>query len=182
MEGYWIFPDGKERGWQAKYFFEIGDSQWQQLDESVTTALTKHSKLVSYTVCLPIDLPDARIEKQKSLRQKWDERVQKWQAVASANGIAVTFELWGEFELLRRLSLEQHAGRLWFWFQQTELSPSWFSNHIHEVIQAAGPRYCDSSGLSDTGGSQIMVPTGGSKDEPVEIGSAAEAASVYGRV
>jgi len=28
---------------------------------------------------------------------------------------------------------------------------------------------CDSPGLSDTGGSQIMVPTGGSKDEPVEV-------------
>ncbi len=27
---------------------------------------------------------------------------------------------------------------------------------------------CDSPGLSDTGGSQIMVPTGGSKDEPDE--------------
>ena len=50
------------------------------------------------------------------------------------------------------------------------------------LIESAKRSLCDSSGLSDTGGSQIMVPTGGSKDEPVEIGSAAEAASVYGRV
>jgi hypothetical protein len=35
---------------------------------------------------------------------------------------------------------------------------------------------CDSSGLSDTSGSQIMVPTGGPKDEQVRVGIAAQAA------
>jgi hypothetical protein len=37
---------------------------------------------------------------------------------------------------------------------------------------------CDSSRLSDTSGSLIMVPSGGSKDEQVRVRRAAKAASV----
>jgi hypothetical protein len=38
--------------------------------------------------------------------------------------------------------------------------------------------HCDSSGLSDTSGSQIMVLLGGPKDEQVRVRNAAEAAQV----
>ena len=41
VEAFRIFANGTERGWQAKYFFEVGDSQWQQMDESVATAIEK---------------------------------------------------------------------------------------------------------------------------------------------
>src|SRR4051794_9669901 len=61
VEAYRILPDGREQGWQAKYFFELGTSQWQQLDDSVKTALRTHPNLSHYTICLPIDLPDARL-------------------------------------------------------------------------------------------------------------------------
>ena len=60
VEGSRILPDMSEHGWQAKYFFELGASQYQQLDESVRTALKTHRNLRRYTICLPIDLPDAR--------------------------------------------------------------------------------------------------------------------------
>src|SRR6478735_9732768 len=44
-------------------------------------------------------------------------------------------------------------------------------------LRAAWPRdACDSSGLSDTSGSQIMVLPGGPKDEQVRVSHAAEAA------
>src|SRR5258707_13785695 len=78
VECYWLLEDGSEHAWQAKYFFELGNSQWVQLDDSVNTALTKHPKLVRYVVCLPIDLPDKRRKNQKSLKDKWNERVKKW--------------------------------------------------------------------------------------------------------
>jgi hypothetical protein len=54
--------------------------------------------------------------------------------------MTVTFDLWGASELLMRLSAEQHAGRRWFWFGRTELSPAWFADRPAEVIDAAGPR------------------------------------------
>lgn len=141
VEGYWRFPDGSEHGWQAKLFFDIGPSQWQQLDKSVATALEKHPRLTRYTVCLPIDLPDARLAGQQSLRQKWQERVAKWERAAQTRGMTVSFDLWGQSELLTRLAREQHAGRVWFWFRQVDLSSGWFENHLKEVIAAADPRY-----------------------------------------
>lgn len=55
--------------------------------------------------------------------------------------MTVTFDLWGASELLGRLSLEEHAGRRWFWFGNTELSTEWFAHHLAEVVAAAGPRY-----------------------------------------
>ena len=141
VEAFRIFADGTERGWQAKYFFEVGDPQWRQMDESVATAIEKHSKLRNYTICLPIDLPDARIRNQKSLRQKWDSRVKDWRKAAADRGMEVTFELWGEHELLTRLAREEHAGRQWFFFADLELSKKWFQGHIEEVMAAAEPRY-----------------------------------------
>jgi hypothetical protein len=141
VEGYLTCPDNSEHGWQAKYFFEIGNSQWQQLDDSVQTVLEKHPALHRYTVCLPIDLPDARIGGQQSLRQKWDARVEKWAEWTADRNMYVEFDFWGQSQLLTRLALERHAGRCWFWFHAIELSPAWFCRHLEEVIAAAGPRY-----------------------------------------
>ncbi len=40
VECYTIFPDGSEWAWQAKYFLNsLETSQWQQVNESVLTAL-----------------------------------------------------------------------------------------------------------------------------------------------
>ena len=141
VESYWTYPDETERGWQAKFFDRLENTQWRQLDESVETAITTHPNLNHYTICLPIDLPDARKEGESSLRQKWEERVLKWRETARKKGMKVTFDLWGASELLARLSLEKHAGRRWFWFGSTELSPDWFRKRIGEAIAAAGPRY-----------------------------------------
>ncbi|WP_435019111.1 hypothetical protein TA3x_001109 [Tundrisphaera sp. TA3] len=141
VEAYRIFADGTERGWQAKYFFLIDDSQWVQMDESVLNAIDKHPNLKNYTICLPIDLPDSRISRHKTLRQKWNARVKLWRNAAKSRGMDVDFELWGEHELLTRLSREEHAGKLWFFFSQLEMSQRWFLDHIDEVMAAAEPRY-----------------------------------------
>ena len=74
VECYWVLANADEHAWQAKYFNAVDDAQWRQLDDSVRTALVKHPRLVRYVVCLPIDLPDARIKRQKSLRGRWARR------------------------------------------------------------------------------------------------------------
>jgi hypothetical protein len=148
VEAYWIGPDQVEHGFQAKYFFEIGNSQWRQLDESVSTALGKHPNLRHYTVCLPIDLPDARIPQKNSLRTKWDQKVKDWANEAAKRGMTVDFDLWGEHELLLELAKAENAGRTWFFFHATELSPQWLTERLAEAIAAAGPRY--SSALNVT--------------------------------
>jgi len=142
VECYWTFPDGSEWGWQAKFFDRSPNSnQWGELDESIKQFLKTHPQMTKCTVALPLDLPDARLPQQKSAKQKWDERVAKWQKWARKQGRSVEFEYWGSSELLDRLSQEQHRGRCFFWFQHKFFNQQWFTQRIEESIADAGARY-----------------------------------------
>jgi hypothetical protein len=142
VECYWILPNGDEWAWQAKYFLSRPEgSQWDQLDDSVRTALDKHPRLTSYTICLPIDRQDPRIETQKWFMDQWNERTQKWRAWAQQKSMSVEFSYWGGHELLERLSREEHRGRYFFWLNKELFSEQWFKNHIEEAVTNVGPRY-----------------------------------------
>lgn len=142
VECYAVFPNGEEWGWQSKYFDVLGDAQWSQLDDSVKTALQKHPQLVRYYVCIPLDLPDARIQNRQSARDRWNERVKHWETLASNRGKSAQFLFWGSHELLDRLSRAQHHGRVKFWFGVPgAFDSAWFSRRLDEVIKTAGPRY-----------------------------------------
>jgi hypothetical protein len=141
VECYAILSNGTEWAWQAKYFDGFGSSQGQQLDKSVKTAIEKHPKMVRYFVCIPLDLPDARVDNQKSAKMRWNELVTKWISWASDKDMTVEFIYWGSHELLDRLNLQQHSGRLQFWFDVRRFDKDWFSARLDEAIQTAGPRY-----------------------------------------
>jgi hypothetical protein len=135
------FNDGREWGWQAKYFDALGKSQWGQIDVSVKTALDKHPRLVRYCVCVPLDRADARIEGQTSAQDRWDQRVEKWSEWARDRGMAVELVYWGSHELIERLSRPEHVGRLRFWFDTRGFDRAWFNARLDEAITTAGPRY-----------------------------------------
>lgn len=141
VECYCVLPDGSEWGWQAKYFRTLGTPQWSQLDQSVKKSLDKHPALTRYFVCIPLDRPDARVHGRKSMKQRWDERVEKWRAWAQERSLSVEFVWWGSSELLERLSRPEHIGRTYFWFEQRGFDASWFRARLDEAVQAAGPRY-----------------------------------------
>lgn len=141
VECYCILPDGSEWGWQAKYFRELRNSSWSQIDESVRTALDKHPKLIRYFVCVPIDRADARLEGRTSALERWDQHVVKWKAWTQERGMDVEFVWWGSSELRERLSRPQHMGRLYFWFGKKGFDRLWFENRLDEAIRTAGPRY-----------------------------------------
>ncbi len=141
VECYAIFGNGSECAWQAKYFLTLGDSQWRQIDRSVRTALQKHPRLTRYVVCLPMDLPDARVPGQESALAKWDAHVENWAGWASQLGMAVEFAYWGSSELLERLSSPEHIGRVRFWFDETGFDDDWFALRLEEARLTAGPRY-----------------------------------------
>lgn len=141
VECFAVLSDKTEWGWQAKYFLSVEDSQWSQLDDSVKTAIKKHPQLTKYTICLPIDRPDARIEGKESLLDKWNNRAKKWEIWASEAGIQIQFEYWGSYEIFERLSREEHRGRFFFWFGSEFFSQSWFKDRLQESIEVAGPRY-----------------------------------------
>ena len=142
VECYCVLSDGKEWGWQAKYFTSpLTNTQWQQLDGSVGTALDKHPRLVRYYVCVSRDRSDARVPNQTSELDRWNDHVAKWQGWAIDRGMNVEFVWWGSSELIDRLSREEHTGRRFFWFGQHEFSQNWFRLHLDEAMKAAGPRY-----------------------------------------
>ena len=142
VECYAVLPDGSEWGCQAKYFLGPMEApQWRQLDDSVKTALDKHPALVRYYVCAPLDLPDARIPGRTSARQRWEQRVAKWQGWAQERGMNVEFVWWGEHELTNILTNPRHMGRRQFWFGQIGLDKDWFQRRINEVVPPDYPRY-----------------------------------------
>lgn len=141
VECFWTLPNGDELGWQTKFFASIDDSQWKQLDDSVKTVLKKHPQLIRYTICLPLDRPDARIEGQNSLLDKWNDRVKKWKKWANDQGRNIEFIYWGEHEIFERLTREEHRGRLYFWFNSEFFSDEWFQSRLKEAIANAGARY-----------------------------------------
>jgi hypothetical protein len=142
VECYWKLPSGDEWAWQAKFFLSRPENnQWAQIDESLKTALEKHPRLTSYTVCLPIDRSDPRHQEQIWFMDRWNSQVEKWRIWAEDKGMAVEFNYWGESELLLRLSREEHRGRYYFWFNRERFSQLWFEQHVETSIQNAGPRY-----------------------------------------
>ena len=143
VECFRVLPSGKEWGWQAKFFTTaLTRTQWRQLDHSVKTALDKHRKLERYFICVPHDPSDARNEDQTSELQQWNARVEKWQRGAQERGMEVEFIWWGSSELIERLSAEENAGRLRFWFDDRyTFSHDWFAHRLEEAIAAADERY-----------------------------------------
>src|SRR2546425_6399038 len=142
LECYWALPSGDEWGWQAKFFLSRpGDAQWAQIDDSVRTALEKHPRLTVFTLCLPIDRQDPRLENQFWFMDQWNTRVTKWQRWANDKSMSVDFAYWGQHEILELLSREEHRGRYFFWFNKEQFSDQWFQNHVAEAISNAGPRY-----------------------------------------
>ena len=142
VECYWRLPNGDEWGWQAKFFASPPrPSQWDQINDSVRTALQKHPRLTSYTICLPIDRQDPRKDHENWFMDKWNEHVKKWKGWAQEKSMSVEFNYWGEHEIFERLSQEEHRGRLFFWFNEESFSQQWFENRIEEAIANVGPRY-----------------------------------------
>ena len=136
-----IYGNSAECAWQAKYFLTLGDSQWRQIDRSVRTALRKHPRLARYVVCLPMDLPDARVPGQESALAKWKAQVEKWEGWAFERGMTVEFAYWGSSELLERLTRPEHVGRVRFWFDAIGFDDDWFARRLEEARRTAGPRY-----------------------------------------
>ena len=141
VEGYCVLQNGDEWGWQAKYFFLLGDSQLEQIDDSVKTALDKHPRMKRYYVCVPIDRADPRIPGRTYAMDRWNQRVQKWAGWAQQRKMQVEFTWWGASELAERLSQPQQIGRLYYWFGNHGFDQDWFHERLAEAIHAAGPRY-----------------------------------------
>jgi len=141
VESYLILDNEEEIGWQAKYFFDIQDSQFKQIKKSFETAITKHPNLVKYYVCCPIDRADPRIPDKKYLQDRWNDFVEDCEAIASDKGMTVEVEFWGAFELNNKLQKPENAGMVQFWFGGDSFSKTWFAEQVNTSIKNLGPRF-----------------------------------------
>jgi hypothetical protein len=142
IEGYWRLASGAEWGLQAKFFLAaLEESQWKQLDKSVERSLDRHAQLTRYIVAIPQDRSDPRVPNQQWFADKWKERVQVWSEWAHQRKMSVSFEYWGETELLNRLTEEKNRGLVLFWFNKHRLSSEWMYARANETVRNVGPRY-----------------------------------------
>ena len=143
VECFCRLEDGKEWGWQAKFFREpLREPQWKQLDKSVRTALDAHPELACYFVCVPRDRSDGRRPRVTTEMQRWEDRVAKWKEWAREREMVVDFVWWGLSELSDLLSQERQAGRCRYWFSDVkQFSGEWFNRQLERAIEVAGPRY-----------------------------------------
>jgi hypothetical protein len=144
VECMWTLPNKQVHGLQCKYFPDsLRQSQWNQIDESVETALGRHPLLSRYTICLPRDLTDRRQQNRKSQRIIWSERVELWSEWAQAKGMEVEFVYWGSAEIVHRLSRDDgiYSGRTLYWFDKRTLTTEWFLQKLEVANSNLGRRY-----------------------------------------
>jgi len=141
VECYRIEADGSETGWQAKYFFEFGSSEAQQLTESFNQAMTGHPRLARYVVSVPIDLSDGRIEGQRSRKDRWDAWVEARREAIAPREVEIV--LWDAFELTKQLSDDAplYVGRRTYWFDTVQFGKQWFESRFAITRTALGKRY-----------------------------------------
>jgi hypothetical protein len=149
VECYWVLDDESEIGWQVKYFPDgMNSSRWQQIDESVSTALEKHPDLNHYIVSLPLDKADSRKKgrggKQVvTVEDEWIKHIKKWGKQAQALGREIEFSYWGKHEICTFLTIDDplYSGRVLYWFNEPFLGSEIFKNIAKRSQDSLGDRY-----------------------------------------
>ena len=142
IEAYWLLSDGKEIGFQAKYYLRAGDIDWANIDDSVKRALQSHPALTKYVVAIPCDLTDKSGTKGGGKRgwEHWDTHKAKWERLTSP-GQNVEFIMWTASDLTDRLTHPNAEGLKKYWFGDVEFSPTWFSEHVDLAVRSLDERY-----------------------------------------
>ena len=129
VEAYWIFEDGTEHGYQAKYFLTTKDIDWPQIDKSVREALKQHPNLTNYTIAIACDLTDrsGRKGRGKTGWEHWETHTSMWQRWADAKEMTVKFIPWTKSDLTDILiSSTSNRGLVLYWFNSILFDESWF--------------------------------------------------------
>lgn len=141
VECFWTLDTGDEIAWQAKFFTSsLDETQWRQINKSVSTALAKHPNLKRLYIAIPIDPSDARVGNQKSMLNKWNTHVAQWVNEANLLSRVVEFVPWWSSDLISKIQ-SADSGFLHFWFNKEEFTTEWFSHQNKLAIADLGPRY-----------------------------------------
>ena len=148
LECYRTYADGHEVGWQAKYFInEFDAGQVADLKDSLTRALAAHPQLMTFIVCLPIDLQDNRAGKKLSQNQRYEKWRKESINAAAAAGRTLDIQLWSASSISERLGrdLPAYSGRARYWFDAVHFSSAWFRDMFEVPRHNLGERYSPES-------------------------------------
>lgn len=140
VECYWELENGDVWVWQAKFFTTaLGVSQFEQINDSVRTALGLHKNVKKCFIAVQQDLPDDGKTETKSARKRYEEKVVQWHKIDGAE--ETEFIYWGKHELLNILSKKENEGLVYFWFNKNEFTEKDFEIQNKKAIDALGTRY-----------------------------------------
>lgn len=144
VEAYFRTPSGAVLGIQAKYFFQLGSAELDQIDGSLQTALDNHPTLSEYWVYIPFDLTGrvAAGKRGKSQAERFEEWKLGVEANAAARGSALSITLCTAAVIRSQLlNLDPHGGMRRYWFDDAILTASQIQHCLDQAIAFAGPRY-----------------------------------------
>lgn len=138
IECFWELSNGKKWAWQAKFFQNsLGNSQFQQIENSLKTALTNDSNIEKYFIAIPIDPPASNIKDKINMRTKWNVHIKKWKEIYQNTDIVS----WWYSDLITLLQKPENSTFLKFWFDKMFFDDLWFYNQNKSAICDLGPRY-----------------------------------------
>lgn len=144
VEAYYRQPDGRVAGVQAKYFFQLGNVELRQIDDSLATARKNHPSLSDYWVYIPFDLTGkvAAGARGKSQAERFEEWKTKVEAAAKAEGSALSVTLCTAAAIRAQIhEADPHGGVRRYWFDESVLTQKQIQQCIDDAIAFAGPRY-----------------------------------------
>lgn len=144
VEAYFRLYDETIIGVQAKYFFQLGDSELRQIKASFETALANHPKLSEYWIYIPFDLTGrvAVGKRGKSQAERFEEWKQEVETSAQARGAKLTVVLCTAAIIRDQLlACDPHGGMRRYWFNGNVLTHTQIQHCLDEAIAFAGPRY-----------------------------------------
>lgn len=148
LECYRTYANGREVGWQAKYFMNgFGSTQVADLTESLERAMAAHPQLKTFIVCLPVDLQDNRSGKKQSQVQRYENWRDKSTKAAATQGRTLEIELWSASSITERLGRDTpaYSGRARYWFDTIRFSSAWFREKFEVQRRNLGERYSPES-------------------------------------
>ena len=142
VEFYADLHGGERIGWQVKYVFDV-ESLLTQSKSSLETAVEIHPNLIKYVICFPFDLTGPTRRGGRSGVEKIEDwKLTQEQRHLTANGRNLNIEFWPAFKLRDLLhSYDTWGGIREYFFNQQALTHQWFSDHLKDNYQNAGPRY-----------------------------------------
>ena len=121
IECYWELNNGDKIGWQAKYFLK--DINWGNIKTSLETSLKKHQTIVKFIIALPKELTLEQSETYKNKIKEWEEKY-----------APLKIDLWTAETMMKKIIEKELNGMMGFWFDDLELSDSWFKSKSHEAL------------------------------------------------